>query len=124
MIVDDHTGMRGVLCGFLSAPSVELRECSDGSAALETFGSFRPDWVIMDTALKGANGLEITQQLTTRFPDARILLMSDDASRQLTRAAQARRARGFLTKDRLLELLGQQSRDLFDNPRSLWMNSD
>ena len=124
MIVDDHGGMREMLSGLLNVSSVKCCECPDGAQAVETFGEFRPDWVIMDAAMKGLNGFAATKNLLRAFPEAKVVLMSEDNSPRLSRAARACGASGFVTKDQLLELLGQPDTAKAFTPESLWADFD
>jgi CheY-like chemotaxis protein len=107
MIVDDHRGIREMLRSLLASPGIELSECADGREALAEYRSFRPDWVFMDSAMKEVDGLAATRQILSSFPDARILMVSEENIEQMKRAATIAGARGFVTKDHLLESLRQ-----------------
>src|SRR6478752_6800633 len=58
MIVDDHAEMRRLLRSMCSDLTSEVTECADGAQAIAAFAQDRPDWTIMDIAMKGVNGLE------------------------------------------------------------------
>ena len=107
MIVDDHRGIREMLRSLLASPGIELSECADGCEALAEYRNFRPDWVFMDSAMKEVDGLAATRQILSSFPDARILMVSEENIEQMRRAATIAGARGFVTKDHLLESLRQ-----------------
>jgi CheY-like chemotaxis protein len=108
MVVDDHAGIRSLLCGFLTDPENQLRECGDGQQAVAEYESFQPDWIIMDSSMKGLHGLAASEQLRRRHPEARILLISDEVTPQLCRAAQQAGASGLVTKGFLLEQLSRE----------------
>jgi DNA-binding NarL/FixJ family response regulator len=78
LLVDDHAV---VLAGYRSlleqVAGVEIvGEASSGEAAYQLFCEIAPDAVVMDIALPGLSGLEITRRIIARSPDARILIFS------------------------------------------------
>lgn len=105
MIVDDHSGIREILRSLLATPGVELSECADGAEALAAYRDFQPDWVFMDCVMKQLDGISATRQIIDAFPQACVLMVSEDDIEQLRRAASTAGARGFVTKDRLLQSL-------------------
>jgi two-component system response regulator DegU len=123
MIVDDHSGVREMLRTlFLSTPGTELSECSDGKEALKAYPGFQPDWVVMDSDMHELDGLSATRQLVNRFPDARVLMVSEDDIEQLRRAARTAGACGFVTKDHLLQALREKQGTPLDQLAPLWMS--
>jgi len=107
MIVDDHSGIREMLRSLLASPGIELSECADGAEALDVYHDFRPDWVFMDSVMKNVDGISATRQIISNFPEAQVLMVSEDDIEQLRRAARAAGARAFVTKDYLLHTLTQ-----------------
>src|SRR5438105_4329932 len=99
MIVDDHSGIREMLRSLLNSPGIELSECADGAEALKVYDGFRPDWVFMDNVMKEVDGLSATRQIVSAFPNAQVLIVSEDDIEQLRRAARAAGALGFVTKE-------------------------
>jgi len=120
MIVDDHSGIREMLRSLLASPGIELSECADGAAALEVYNDFRPDWVFMDSVMKDVDGLSATRRIMDAFPEARVLMVSEDDIEQLRRAARAAGARGFMTKDHLLQALAQHHGEPLQQLEPLW----
>ena len=121
MIVDDHSGIREMLRSLLTARGVDLAECTDGCQALAAYRDFQPDWVFMDNAMKDLDGLSATRQLTSKFPGARVLVVSEDDIEQLRRAARGAGAAGFVTKEHLLQVLSQHQE--MPQLESLWLAS-
>lgn len=105
MIVDDHSGIREILRSLLAGPGIELSECTDGTEALSRYQDFRPDWVFMDNVMKEMDGLAATRRIKQDFPEAQVLMISEEDIGQLRRAARAAGACGFITKDNLLQAL-------------------
>ena len=104
MIVDDHQEMRRLLRAALGHLTKDFTECSDGAGAVATFEQERPDWTIMDIAMEGMNGLEATRWIKARFPEARILVLTQHQSPGIERAAHEAGAAAFLTKDQITQV--------------------
>ena len=101
MIVDDHAEMRRLLRSTLSHMADEFVECDNGSEAVTAFERERPDWTIMDIAMKPMDGLEATSRIKARFADARIVILTQHDSPPMRQAALAAGALGFLAKENL-----------------------
>ncbi len=109
LIVDDHAGFRRTLRAFL--PAGVVTECSDGGEVLACYDAERPDWVLMDIEMAGMDGLTATRLLRQRFPDARVIIVSQHAEEEFQAAARKLGVRGFVRKERLAEL-----RDFLETP--------
>jgi CheY-like chemotaxis protein len=101
MIVDDHAEMRRLLRSTLNHLANEFVECADGTDAVAEFPRQRPDWTIMDVTMKGMDGLEATRQIRSQCPTARILILTQNDSLPIHRAAVEAGASAYLSKDRL-----------------------
>ena len=101
MIVDDHAEMRRLLRSTLSHMADEFVECDNGSEAVTAFERERPDWTIMDIAMKPMDGLEATSRIKARFADARIVILTQHDSPPMREAALSAGACGFLAKENL-----------------------
>lgn len=104
LIVDDSLQMRRMIRRFLPADTEEVRECEDGIDALACYERFLPDWVLMDWQMKRMNGLKATRQIINKFPEAKILLVTQYNDRELREAASEAGAYGFVLKENLAEL--------------------
>jgi len=123
MIVDDHSGMRDMLRTLLAAPGVEVCECGNGTEALAAYQRFQPNWVFMDSEMGELDGFTATRQLLSAFSNARVVMVSDENSAQLRKAARIAGACGFVPKDRLLEALRHQPAAASSQTEPLWMAS-
>ena len=123
MIVDDHSGIREMLRGLLSTRGVDLAECADGDEAVAAYREFRPDWVFMDSAMKHLDGLSATRELVSEYPNARVVIVSEEDIEQLRRAARGAGASGFVSKDNLLLALTQNPNLPSAQLESLWISS-
>jgi DNA-binding NarL/FixJ family response regulator len=100
LIVDDHFVVRLGLASALNLePDMEVvAEAKTGAEAVELFARHRPDVVIMDYQLPGMNGAEATAAIRSRFPDARVVVLSVyKGEEDVHRAVQAG-ASGYLPK--------------------------
>jgi two-component system, OmpR family, KDP operon response regulator KdpE len=66
LIIDDETGIRRSLAGFLSRRGFETAAETSGEAALDSFSAHRPDLVLLDLVMPGIGGLETCRQLRAR----------------------------------------------------------
>jgi two-component system response regulator NreC len=78
LLVDDHTIVRKGLRSLLDAEAdIEvIGEAEDGREAVEQVGRLRPQVVVMDITMPGLNGLEATRQITERFPQVQVVVLT------------------------------------------------
>ncbi len=112
LIVDDNSQMRGMMRQFLRSIAGEICECEDGIDALACYEKFLPDWVLMDWEMKRMNGLKATRLIVGKYPNAKILLVTQYNDRELRDAADEAGACGVVMKEDLADLrrfLGAQT---------------
>ena len=96
--------MRALIKKLLRDVAEEVRECHDGSEVLAAYREFGPDWVLMDIKMPTVDGIAATRLIKAAFPEANILIVTDYDDPELRDAAHAAGARGYLTKEKLLDL--------------------
>jgi DNA-binding NarL/FixJ family response regulator len=100
LIVDDHSlvraGLRRLIQEITSAEIVG--EASAGTEALGIIEAARPEIVLMDISMPGINGLEATAQISARFPDVRVIILSMYCSEEDVLQALRAGASGYLHK--------------------------
>jgi len=116
MIVDDHAEMRRLLRTMLGELASEFTECADGAQAVVEFALQRPDWTIMDIAMKGMNGLEATRRILNQFAGSKIVVLTQHDTPQMRAAALEAGACAFVSKDNL-DQLGTILRDQLSKPK-------
>ena len=104
MIVEDSEAMRKVMKSFVQHFADRIYECSDGSEAVSSYGSLLPDWVLMDIRMKTMDGITATRKITTQFPQARIIIVTDYGSEPLREAASNAGARDYVLKEELFKI--------------------
>ena len=55
---------------------VELKTVRNGSSALEAFGNFKPDMVLLDPMLPKVSGFDVAQKIRTLNPDLPIIMLT------------------------------------------------
>jgi two-component system chemotaxis response regulator CheY len=99
MIVDDSKVVYLQMQKMLEGSDVEIvGYCRTGEEALEQYESIAPEIVTMDIVMPGMDGLETCRELTKRYPDAKILMVSSLAYDETMEASQANGAKGFIFK--------------------------
>ncbi len=101
MLVDDHALVRAGLRQLLeNMPDFKIiAEADNGFDALQLIGEDLPDIVLLDIALPGMNGLDVTERVRKDFPAVRILLLSIYDSEEYALRAVRLGAAGYLLKD-------------------------
>lgn len=100
-LVDDHEIFRNGLKQLVdSEPDMEVvGEAGDGETALETLRTMRPDVIIMDIRMPGINGVETSQMLLKREPQAKIVFFSLYDNPDYVAKALEMGASGYILKD-------------------------
>ena len=111
MIVDDNPDMRRIIRRMVSSIATEIVECADGGEALAAYSQSHPDWVLMDIEMSGVDGISATRQITTAFPDAKVIIVTSHGDEPLRQAAQEAGACGYVLKENLLVI-----RQMIGNP--------
>lgn len=104
LIVDDHAGFRRALRSHLPGKSFKVVECASGREAVDAFERHGPDWTLMDLEMPGMDGLSATREIRRRFPEARIVIVTQHDLPEFRQAALAEGVAAFLPKDDLIEL--------------------
>ncbi len=105
LIVDDSQPMRELIKMTLAGVAEIVGECSDGADALAAYERLRPDWILMDIEMKNVDGITATSQITTAYPEARIMIVTDYNDDSLRRAAFDAGASRYVVKENLLDIL-------------------
>ncbi len=100
IVIDDHPvfrkGVRALLEG--NADLSVVGEAGTGKEALELAAATLPDVAIMDLMLPDMSGLEVTEQLRSRSPDTRILVLTSHAEADALVPALKAGATGYVLK--------------------------
>jgi DNA-binding NarL/FixJ family response regulator len=100
LLVDDHTLVRAGIRSLLQQmPQVTVAaEAEDGRQAIALAAQHAPDIVLLDIAMPGLNGIEVTLRLRKERPETRIIILSMHGNEEYVRQAFAAGASGYLLK--------------------------
>lgn len=114
MVVEDHHVVRQGLVALINGvPGMRVvADTADGRQALELFQQYQPDVTLMDLRLPGISGVSTITRIRSRFPQARIIVLTTyDGDEDIHHALEAG-ARGYLLK-------GMSSNELMDAIRAV-----
>jgi DNA-binding NarL/FixJ family response regulator len=100
LLVDDHEVVRIGLKSLLehSDKFQVVAEAGTAKEAVEMVEKYHPDVVLMDIRLPGASGIEATEQITERWPDVRVVILTSYAEDELLFSAIRAGASGYVLK--------------------------
>lgn len=121
LLVDDHAIVRKGLRALLTEiDDVEVvGEAADGEQAINQAAALHPDVILMDIVMPNMDGIEATQRITRRQPEARVLVLTSFASDDKLFPAIKAGALGYLLKDSDPEDLLQAIRQVHRGEPSL-----
>jgi len=110
LIVDDEPHIRAFLRMVVTElGALETHEAADGVAALLAYREFAPDLVLLDINLIGDDGVTVLGKLLALDPNARVVMLSAVASREVVEQCADAGVLNFIRKDlprgELLKLL-------------------
>jgi DNA-binding NarL/FixJ family response regulator len=83
---------------------VVVGEAEDGRRALEQWAEHAPNLTVMDFVMPEMDGLEAGRRLSRQHPDAPVLMVTIDPSRQLEQEAKQAGIKGLCKKSDLRSL--------------------
>jgi RNA polymerase sigma factor (sigma-70 family) len=100
LLVDDHALVRAgirALIGMIENVEV-VGEAGDGNEALPLIETLQPDLVLLDVTMPGLNGFGTLEEITARFPDVRVIILTMHEAREYAIQALRAGAAGFIPK--------------------------
>jgi two-component system, NarL family, response regulator DevR len=100
LLVDDHEVVRLGLKALLDEHDdfEVVAEAATARDAIEKTERHKPDVVVMDIRLKGGSGIEATQEITTNFPDTKVIMLTSYAEDEMLFSAIRAGAAGYVLK--------------------------
>lgn len=74
LVVDDDTNISELISLYLNKEGYETKEVANGKLALEVFEEFRPDLVLLDIMLPGADGYDVCKEIRKKHRTPIIML--------------------------------------------------
>jgi two-component system response regulator NreC len=101
VIADDHEVVRHGLRALLRSEA-DIRivgEAGDGLQAIREVEKLRPDVFVVDIAMPGMNGIEVTRQISRVAPRTRTIILSMHSAESYVADALRSGAAGYVLKD-------------------------
>jgi two-component system, NarL family, response regulator DevR len=100
LLVDDHHVVRAGLKGLIALHE-DLEVVAEAGSAEEAMDKVRidqPDLVVMDARLPDRSGISACHDITSRYPEVRVLILTSHADDVALAAAVTARASGYVLK--------------------------
>lgn len=99
-LIDDHIVFREAFRTLLASTEdfSVVAEGQEGQEVCALYEANRPDVVVMDVTLPGTDGLSATRELTSRYPQAKVLMLSAHAVQDYVSRAFSFGATGYALK--------------------------
>lgn len=100
LLVDDHEVVRIGLKSLLEHNDQfeVVAEAATAKEAVEMVEKHHPDVVLMDIRLPGPSGIEATEEITQRWPDVRVVILTSYAEDEMLFSAIRAGASGYVLK--------------------------
>jgi len=100
-VADDHAIVRkGIIALLATESDLEVvGEAGDGQVAVNQVNILQPDVVLMDLVMPVMDGIQATQEIATRWPDVKVLVLTSFAADDKVFPAIKAGALGYLLKD-------------------------
>lgn len=80
LVVDDEARIADTLALVLQHSGYQTSVAYEGSSALAQCAEFRPDLLLTDVVMPGMDGIELSQRVTEKVPECKVLLFSGNAA--------------------------------------------
>lgn len=111
LIIDDSASMRALLTLALRTAGVAVvAEAGTGAQALALYAQHRPDLVLMDIVLPGADGVQVAAELLRAFPEAQVVMCSSLTTRERLVACRDAGVAHFILKPFSVEKVAEVAR--------------
>lgn len=99
LIVDDAFIVRNNLKTILTKGGhTVVGEASSGEQAIKMYEKFKPDLVTMDITMPDMNGIDATREIISRYPGARIVMVSALSQKSMVLTALELGAKHYIVK--------------------------
>jgi len=100
MIVDDHEVVRLGLISLLEQNSQYevIAQADNALDAIKKVETYKPDIVLMDIRLPGMSGIEACEQITKKFPETKVIMLTSFAEDEMLFSAIKAGASGYVLK--------------------------
>lgn len=112
LLVDDHTMVREGLAALLSVDQQikVVGQVGEGLKVLSAVEETQPNVVVLDISMPGLNGLDICRELTRKYKDIGVLILTMHEEEQFIARALEYEASGYLLKEAAADQLSSAVR--------------
>jgi DNA-binding NarL/FixJ family response regulator len=109
LLADDHPKVRRHVRDALESQKgwEVCGEASTGREAIAMTETYTPDVVVLDLSMPDLNGLEAARQISQKFPQTVVFILTMHDAHELMHEVQAAGARACLTKSNLQHLVNE-----------------
>ena len=118
LIVAPNPQLRLLIRGLLAPFASEIYDCGAGAEALAVYRRQEPDCVLIDIDGPPRDGLETSRQIVSAFPEAYIVMLSDDDDAG-GEPWPRQREDGYVLKNNLLDLRQRLKSVLQTKPKTI-----
>ena len=121
LLADDHKIVFDSLRSLLDRqPDMQVvGGAEDGRLAVAQVHELKPDVVIMDVTMPNLNGIEATRQITSQYPETKVVALSMHSDKQFVTGILSAGASGYLTKNCSFDELVKAVRLVAENKKYL-----
>ena len=100
LLVDDHAIVRDGIAAFLArCRDIQIvGQAVDGQTGVEAVAKLQPDVVLMDITMPVMNGLDATREIHKRFPNTRVLVLTQHENKEYVMPLLQAGAVGYISK--------------------------
>ena len=101
LLADDHEVVReGLRLALLRSPHIRVvGEAADGETAVTLAERRRPDVIVMDLRMPEMDGIEATEEIMRRVPEAKVLIFTAYSEKALLQRGLESGAKGYILKE-------------------------
>lgn len=115
ILADDHRIFREGIKYFLENEQMQvIAEASSGIELLELLKTEKPDIVIIDITMPGLSGIEVSKQITSLYPEVKIMILSMHTEEEFIINSVKAGAKAYLPKETSKEELLEAVKVLYD----------
>ena len=119
VVIDDHELLRSGIGVILkrSANMEVVGGAATGSEGMKAIEEHSPDVVVLDVKLPDANGIELTKEISQRWPETKVLVISADLLKYLIDQAVSAGAHGAMLKESVYAELIDAIQSVYEGKR-------
>ncbi len=100
ILTEDHQLLRDGIKALIASENIEIvGEASTGEGLWKLMESVLPDIILMDISLPDISGIELTREMSERYPEVKVLILSMFTDESFINQAIKAGAKGYLHKN-------------------------